>query len=63
MSDQTADMLEAIQRPQIARLQAEVEHLRAQLQIATDALGTIADCGGPAWDIADRALARMQEVE
>ena len=45
------------------RLEAEVTRQRAKLQIATDGLGTIADRGGEDWQVADRALTRMQEVE
>lgn len=42
MSDQIVDMLEAVQRPQVARLQAENAQLRADLADATrraDAMG------------------------
>ena len=41
----------------------EVKRLRKRLRIATSALGSIADRGGEDWQVADRALTRMQEVE
>jgi hypothetical protein len=47
----------------IAQIQAEVKRLRKQLKIATNALGSIADRGGEDWQVADRALTRMQGVE
>jgi hypothetical protein len=44
-------------------LHVENARLRKQHRIAVDGLGTIADRGGEDWQVADRALTRMQEVE
>jgi hypothetical protein len=77
MTDQFIDMLEGVQRPQVARLQAENARLREQLRIAEDALGTIVhheDTGGACeaegcrhitnlGTLAEDALIRMSVVE
>jgi uncharacterized protein YnzC (UPF0291/DUF896 family) len=55
------DLMEQAERAMLA--EAEVDRLRAQLRIAVDGLGTIADRGGEDWVTADRALTRMAEVE
>jgi hypothetical protein len=67
MSDQVVDVPPA---RRVAQLQGEVrvlrEHIRMmqeKLLIAVGALGAIADRGGEDWQVADRALTRMTEVE